>query len=500
MGVSPGSPVSASNTNNAFLDANGDDTGLGKITLANTDAISGAQVDNLQREHNAASSFTGMPLNSVKDVIPAWTSNDVGTSSDSLKTRTDLLSAKFNNSTGHAHSGSPGDGALIDGGNIQNVPLQGVYKMGVDITGATGSSSDVSADFTSAVPSSTPFTKGVVANSPYNMCFIRQASGTNENDTYTDGSGNVVYGRLTEASGVWTLSYYVLISGTETAYSFGSASDVRYYYQQLFSRIVDAPVYSDLSNIPSDNATADVVDATETQAGKVALANAVAEPVGTANVKGVSSRAAKMDHAHEGVHSLGVDGDATKLLGDIDLQAGDNMVITRTGQKLRLDASVGAVGYQEALGVGNGSQTTFGPLANTPSSAQSVAVFVDGLKANVADWSLSGSSVVFGTAPEVGQNVEVYYIANGTPPPPPTVTGVLKQEVRTITSLEASNKKLTLAQTPASPSDVMLDVVSGGPQAFNVDYTVVSNELRWNGYALDGVLSQSDVLRIVYVY
>ncbi|TFI51023.1 hypothetical protein BLD44_028520 [Mastigocladus laminosus UU774] len=37
-----------------------------------------------------------------------------------------------------------------------------------------------------------------------------------------DASGNKVYARVTEASGVYTLSYYSLVSGTETAYSFAS--------------------------------------------------------------------------------------------------------------------------------------------------------------------------------------------------------------------------------------------------------------------------------------
>ena len=63
--VAPGSPVSAGNTNPAFLDANGDDTALGRIDLANTLPESGSTVNNIQREANATSSFTGKALNGL---------------------------------------------------------------------------------------------------------------------------------------------------------------------------------------------------------------------------------------------------------------------------------------------------------------------------------------------------------------------------------------------------------------------------------------------------
>ena len=67
-GVSVGSPVSASNTNQAFIDSNGDDSTIGRLDLANTLSESGSTIVNTQRAHNAISSYTGMPLNSAKDV------------------------------------------------------------------------------------------------------------------------------------------------------------------------------------------------------------------------------------------------------------------------------------------------------------------------------------------------------------------------------------------------------------------------------------------------
>ena len=98
---------------------------------------------------------------------------------------------------------------------------------------------------------------------------MQQGSGPNEGDSFVDGSGNVVFARLTFASLTWTLSYYVNISGTETAYSFGSAVDVRYFYQEIYNPLTGGPVYSEYASIPSDNATQDVIDASATQRGLI---------------------------------------------------------------------------------------------------------------------------------------------------------------------------------------------------------------------------------------
>jgi hypothetical protein len=499
-GVAPGSPVSAGNTNPAFIDANGDDTGIGKYTLANTDPISGAQVDNIQREHNANSSYTGMPLNSVKTVVPAWTNNDVGTSSDTLKTRSDLLTQKFNNTAGHKHTGAAGDAPPVDAVDLANVILKGYYIQGVDQASITGTSMDVSTPLTGQTPSSSTTVKGVVVNAPYNLVFIRQGSGADINDVYKDGSGNIVYGRLTESAGTWTVSFYVDIAGVETAYNFTSSSDIRWYYQKLFNPISDAFTYSELSNIPSDNATADIVYADATTAGKVLLANAAPGAIASSGATGSSTRVALQDHTHEGVHSIQIDGDPTQGKGDVVFKPGTGVTITWSGGKVQIDA-LGGVGYQETPGgVVNGVNNTFGPLFYTPSSADSVWVFVDGILRPNTEWSLVGLSIVFnaGAIPQLGQEVYVAYLYAGVPALPPVPTGTPIVEYVTVSAGQEAAKKIILSNTPASASLVMLDIIGGSAQEFNVDYTVVTNELRWNGYALDGLLLQNDRVRIFY--
>jgi hypothetical protein len=71
-------------------------------------------------------------------------------------------------------------------------------------------------------------------------------------------------------------------------------------------------------------------------------------------------------------------------------------------------------------------------------------------------------------------------------------------EYRTITSGEASANALTLALTPAVPANTMVDIILGDSQVYNVDYAVSGATLTWNSYALAGMLSAGDILRIVY--
>ena len=337
-GVLDGQAVSAAVTNPAFLDANGDDTGVGKITLANTDPISGATVDNLQREHNSAASYMGKALNSSKDDFPSWTTNVVGTALDTLFARGDALTERFDATTGHTHDGSAGEGPQILAANVDAVPLRGYVLQGTDVLGVTGSSSDVSATFTGKTPGGSQFLEGVVTSAPQNKVLVRQASGPDEDTEFHDAFGNHVYGRLTEAAGTWTLSYYSSIAGVETAYTFLVSSDVRYYYQEIFNPLGgSAPVYSEYASIPSDNATSDVITATTTLQGKVQLATS-AQPVGSSSSAGTANASvANEDHTHEGVHSVSKSG-SSQLLGDITLTGSGGTTLTQASQNIDISS------------------------------------------------------------------------------------------------------------------------------------------------------------------
>jgi hypothetical protein len=495
MGVAPNSPVSSSNTNSSFLDANADDVALGKIGLGNTDPVSGTSISNAQMEHNSVASFVGKAVNTLKTDLPSWTNNDVGSSTDNLVQRSDELTKKFNEILGHRHTGTAGDAPAIAAFDIASVPLLGVFVAGLDKSAVTGSSIDVSSEFAAQTPSNSSSTQGVVVNSPYNKTFIRNSS----DDKIFDGLGNEVFGRLSESSGTWTLSFFSLVSGTETAYSFAIATDLKWFYQKLFKRIVDAPVYSELVSVQSENATADILDASETVAGKVLLASSAAQSVGSSNAKGSSTRAAKEDHAHQGVHSVFKTGDSN-VYGDVEIAAGSNLTITRTGSKFQFDVTGSAVGkHNVPSNPVNGVNTIFGPTPDTLASDDSIVVFIDGVLVSRDQYSVASNTVTFTTAPSTGQKVEFWYLTLGAGVVPPAPSGTLKTEFRTITAGEASAKTVVLVGTPATPSEILLDVIGGGSGFFNSDYTVVGNELRWNGYGLDGILTTGDKIRVHYL-
>lgn len=82
----------------------------------------------------------------------------------------------------------------------------------------SASSVVVTTAFTGKVSGGTNTTAGVYTTAPNNKIFLREsATGKPLADVSNDVS---VFGRLTESSGTWTLNFYSLIAGVETAFDF----------------------------------------------------------------------------------------------------------------------------------------------------------------------------------------------------------------------------------------------------------------------------------------
>lgn len=160
-----------------------------------------------------------------------------------------------------------------------------------------------------------------------------------------------------------------------------------------------------------------------------------------------------------------------------------------------------SVGFQETLGgTSDGINDTFGPLTYVPSTADSIAVFLDGVLLQDSEWTLSGANIVITVPPLTGQKVLAYYTTEGGASLP-SITGIYKVEGnRQLTSGEALAKQITLLATPGIPSEVVLDIQGGGAAFYGTDFTISGNILTWNGLALDGILATGDRLRIIYVY
>lgn len=242
-GVSDGQAVNQAITNPAFIYKNSDDTMANKLGFARL--ASGSSIADIQQAVNNIYSATGVSESATGTVYNAPASTiDNG---DSYETALGKLADKFDPATGHMHTGAAGDAPPIDGSAIQGVPYMGFLEQGDDILGVTGSSTDVSSAMSGKTPSNDSVTLGVVVNSPKNKCRILIAgTGSDAWQQIQDGSGNLVYGRISASAptgGDWTLNYYSEQSGSETAYSFGSSTDLHWWYQELFDPMVSTAVY-----------------------------------------------------------------------------------------------------------------------------------------------------------------------------------------------------------------------------------------------------------------
>jgi hypothetical protein len=96
--------------------------------------------------------------------------------------------------------------------------LVGQSRWSTNLVLSDSTSQAVTSFFTGSVSGGTDTTVGVIASAPNNKVYLREA-GTGH-QLKDEVSGASVFARLTEVSGAWTLSYFVLSNGTEVAYDF----------------------------------------------------------------------------------------------------------------------------------------------------------------------------------------------------------------------------------------------------------------------------------------
>lgn len=382
-GVIDGQPVDAAITNPAFLEKNADDFTVHKIGLQSTAGPDGPLLFNsIQAALNTLMTASGS-TETVPGTAYGAIINTV-TNGDNYQTAIFKLCQKFAalaGSGGHAHSGVDGDGPQVSGPNLSNVPLQGVFQQGTDLAAITGMSTDVSTQLAGHQNSTSNTVLGVVTDPPFNKVPLRYASGPNEDEQIVDGSGNVVYGRLTWAASVFTLSYFVTVAGVETPYNFAVATDIRWYYQELYNPMSPAfPVYSELAIIPSDNATADIITATTTLQGKVQLSAAAPGVIAAAGSAGTpNATVANGDHTHEGVH------DVNGVLGSVNILPGPGVTVATVGQNV----TIGSAGFAKQTFLAQNLPD------NTPAPATIFSVPVAGL---------SGLKITYGIQRGTGQS------------------------------------------------------------------------------------------------
>ena len=80
------------------------------------------------------------------------------------------------------------------------------------------------------------------------------------------------------------------------------------------------------------------------------------------------------------------------------------------------------------------------------------------------------------------------------------VGSVNTEEVQriTLTNTDISNKYINLSQEPVNSDKVIIFVEEGLKGENNIDYTIINNQINWNGYDWDGILTTNDVLTVLY--
>lgn len=276
MSVSNGQLANATTFNTAFMSRTANDNTTGIKSLQNAVAASGPDVINVQREINSLNAFTGRPSGSAYNATPSWTNNDVGTSGDDLQDRAEALTAEFNPTTGHTHDGTAGNGGPISASDLDDINYYRADWGTTTKTSASGTSSNISSEMSGKVSGGGSSSAGVITAAPNNRVVLVTAD---TEQAIEDAAGQRVYGRITEASGTWTLSFYTNEAGVETAHSL-SSQDIRIYYREVFTLATLPTIGADVGQIPSLDLTADIVDAGPNQRGLIRFA---ADEIGLSN-------------------------------------------------------------------------------------------------------------------------------------------------------------------------------------------------------------------------
>ena len=152
-------------------------------------------------------------------------------------------------------------------------------------------------------------------------------------------------------------------------------------------------------------------------------------------------------------------------------------------------------------GTADGSNLYF-TLTQAPSIPANTIVFANSLVVPSSNYTVSGRNIIFnaGFAPASGSDMFVIYVIQ-TGFSGQAIVGsgkVPKVETRTLTSAEVTNGQLTLIAAPFDGTQVLIDVIEDGPQAYGLDFTVSGQVINWTGLAMAPAVSAGSILRIQY--
>jgi len=232
MTVANGQIANASTFNAAFISRTADTSTVGKLSLLNVATESGATVANIQRTVNAFASATGIPTSSVYNFLLSWSSDIVGSANDTVKARIEALVARFTATSSHSHNGVDGNGQKISAADLSSFNNYSAEWQTVLVEDVIGDDAIVTTELAGKTPGGGTSTAGVVTTGDANRVEIRDAT---TKKVFFDGDGNKIYGRLTESSSVWTLSFFVLDEGSEVAANLEEEVNIDVLYLEVFT-------------------------------------------------------------------------------------------------------------------------------------------------------------------------------------------------------------------------------------------------------------------------
>jgi hypothetical protein len=270
MAVENGNPVNATYTNSRLSSKTADNTLIGIQGLANGNPVSGAPIVNVQRAINETFDTVGMT--GEGDVTANdYSSNNVIVDGDNRKEAIGKLDERFNESTGHSHTGLPGEGGLVSVKSLTNYNDLWTTWQSFGFTGATGSNVDPSTELAPKLAGGSETTVGVLTSPPENRVEITDTTGQD----IDDGSGNKVYGRLTGTGASFDLDFFSSVAGVETTYSFGVATDILVLYRLVTDSANRPTVPSNPFEFGLIDLSGLLVDASPTESGIVNITSQV---------------------------------------------------------------------------------------------------------------------------------------------------------------------------------------------------------------------------------
>lgn len=354
-------------------------------------------------------------------------------------------------------------------------------RNGVLTKNVNGGSSTVTTEVLAAASTDTPVTAltalgiytGAVsgANDPKRV-LVRAAGTDNGID---DGSGDDVYGILTEAAGVYTLTFK---KADGSGFTFGVATDIDFYFVEVFNEY----------NKPTD-----------------AYLNTVIGGVVDASTADVALAAKNSIDTH-------LNGGASKHdANEIDYE--------------RLDANkknIAAASDDTEAAISD-LDDAIGALDATPSNytPANPAIVADHLAAIDSALSAAGGTSFDDSTFEIKDNaaptkVMKFEVSGVTAGQTRTVTmadravnlanvSETKTEELTLNGTDITNKykDLVVAASVKDASTVQLFPVGGLEQNYGEDFTVITDgtyirRINWDGLGMDGVLTSGDKLRVQY--